>query len=360
MKKKIFGKLIILISVFLAISCQEEEPSLGATLIPSNLVVNANVLQDQSGNITVTPTADNAINFHIIFTPGADPVVITPETLAQIAGGDGVTASSKRWVWDENVGGHFGVGPLTNDFPEFFSAGPSQLNPCLYDDVLVFSHNGNDSYSFTLEPGADNQVFINWTEVNRFFPDATPQQFADECHDITDQASFSSNFVIIDDENDSQTLDVGNSFLSYWAVIPGQYEIMELSENRLAVRGLSQPFNGDGSLAWYSVFIPEDFANSGGGNPLDTSFSNLVWSDEFDVDGAPNPNNWTYDLGVGNNGWGNAEKQSYTDNAENVIVEGGNLKITAKTSGGASTKLYYYDDFQLTDDTLPVKIYLAK
>ncbi len=56
----------------------------------------------------------------------------------------------------------------------------------------------------------------------------------------------------------------------------------------------------------------------------------LVWSDEFNTDGAPNTNNWNYDIGNGNNGWGNNELQYYTDRTNNVTVAGGFLKITAK------------------------------
>ena len=57
----------------------------------------------------------------------------------------------------------------------------------------------------------------------------------------------------------------------------------------------------------------------------------LAWSDEFEINGAPDPTNWTYDLGDG--GWGNGEAQTYTNDSENVIVEDGFLKITAKTDG---------------------------
>jgi hypothetical protein len=45
-----------------------------------------------------------------------------------------------------------------------------------------------------------------------------------------------------------------------------------------------------------------------------------------------------YDLGTGTNGWGNNESQSYTNAADNVIVSGGNLKITPLKVG---TKLYF-------------------
>ncbi len=55
----------------------------------------------------------------------------------------------------------------------------------------------------------------------------------------------------------------------------------------------------------------------------------LKWADEFNKKGLPNPNNWTYD--VGGSGWGNNEKQFYT-NADtlNAKVVGGNLEIIAR------------------------------
>jgi len=54
--------------------------------------------------------------------------------------------------------------------------------------------------------------------------------------------------------------------------------------------------------------------------------------DNFDVNGAPNPKIWTYDVGRGPNGdgWGNEELQYYTNRPENVIVQNGYLIITAQ------------------------------
>jgi len=55
----------------------------------------------------------------------------------------------------------------------------------------------------------------------------------------------------------------------------------------------------------------------------------LVWADEFDHDGAPDPQRWSYD--VGGHGWGNDEKQFYTgDRRENARVEEGHLVIEAR------------------------------
>ena len=54
----------------------------------------------------------------------------------------------------------------------------------------------------------------------------------------------------------------------------------------------------------------------------------LLWSDEFDYEGAPDPAKWGYD--VGGDGWGNSELQYYTDSRENSYVSDGALHIVAK------------------------------
>lgn len=55
--------------------------------------------------------------------------------------------------------------------------------------------------------------------------------------------------------------------------------------------------------------------------------SKLVWSDEFNTDGRPDQSKWTYELGTGDNGWGNNELQTYTNRVENSVVSNGTLKI---------------------------------
>lgn len=66
----------------------------------------------------------------------------------------------------------------------------------------------------------------------------------------------------------------------------------------------------------------------------------LVWSDEFDgtAGSLPDAGNWTFDIGTGQDGWGNQELQVYTNNPENVSLDGqGNLVITALNNGGRFT-----------------------
>lgn len=55
----------------------------------------------------------------------------------------------------------------------------------------------------------------------------------------------------------------------------------------------------------------------------------LVWSDEFDGTEL-NSDNWSYEIGNGNWGWGNGEEQYYTDRPENIRVEDGFLTIEAR------------------------------
>ena len=69
---------------------------------------------------------------------------------------------------------------------------------------------------------------------------------------------------------------------------------------------------------------------------LSLSFSNLlfgqenyqlIWSEEFDYSGTPDPVYWSYDLG--DHGWGNNEQQNYTNSPENSIIQDGKLIIRA-------------------------------
>jgi len=73
---------------------------------------------------------------------------------------------------------------------------------------------------------------------------------------------------------------------------------------------------------------------------LDARQWQLVWSDDFNGDAGslPDAAKWTYDLGNGEGGWGNQELQSYTNNPENVSLDGeGNLLITALRNGNSYT-----------------------
>lgn len=77
----------------------------------------------------------------------------------------------------------------------------------------------------------------------------------------------------------------------------------------------------------------------------------LVWNDEFDYSGTPNPAKWDYD--VGGNGWGNGELQFYKRaNPKNAYASNGEMKLTVHledtswTSGG-STKTSHFSSTRM-------------
>lgn len=61
----------------------------------------------------------------------------------------------------------------------------------------------------------------------------------------------------------------------------------------------------------------------------------LVWADEFEQDGAPNPENWTYELM--RKGQVNNEEQEYVNSLNNAWVEDGILHIKAIKEGDRIT-----------------------
>jgi len=74
----------------------------------------------------------------------------------------------------------------------------------------------------------------------------------------------------------------------------------------------------------------------------------LMWSDEFDYSGLPNPAKWSYDTAGNAGGWGNNEKQFYTQaRLKNAEVKDGFLSITARKEE--------YKGFQYTSARLVTK-----
>ena len=76
----------------------------------------------------------------------------------------------------------------------------------------------------------------------------------------------------------------------------------------------------------------------------DTPTRTLIFADEFDTNGAVDPEKWLLETNPPNNGsWWNGEKQHYTDRLDNAYVSDGTLKIVAKKEPytfAGSTKNY--------------------
>ena len=265
--------------------------------------------------------------------------------------------ATKVWYLDDSKTGHLGVGPsLAFDiqiygapreyyYPSFFSAAPGTFcgndGDCFCDDELIFTLNPDGSMNYLL----DNKgtTFFNGNAAHQAI--AGGAGGGDACLDFDTSTVSNVSFapgsedwsLVADPSFESRGTQMNFSdsgFMSYY-VGSSSYEIIEITETELYVRTLDA---ADPNLAWYHKFTSTP---GGSGSDDEYVFTDLVWEDDFNTDGAPDSTKWTYDLGTtdifGNTGWGNQEAQSYTDNSENVIVEGGSLKITAKKEGNDYT-----------------------
>jgi beta-glucanase (GH16 family) len=380
MKKLIISFLSVL-SLIVMVGCQEDEKSFGPLDPPINLQVTATIVGktaenpngDGSGLVQFTATAENAISYKYAFSDGSTQnapngvfekrftttglntytVTITasstggiattttmeievlsnftdPEALQFLTGG---TAVGKKWYWAASEPGHLGVGPNSanadqNYFGFWYQAGPfekagSPESSCLYENVMTFSL-------------VDGQLKYQLDNGGRTFFNAAYQSVVggtagyDLCYNYTVggikavNLGPSESVVMNNPDHATQTrgtmLNIADGgFMGYY-IGQSSYEIMSITANRMVVRAIQ---GSDAGLAWYHTFTTTPPTQ----NP-DTDYTNLVWSDEFNTDGAPDSSKWSYDLGAG--GWGNNEEQFYTNSSSNVVVTGGNLKITAK------------------------------
>jgi beta-glucanase (GH16 family) len=94
--------------------------------------------------------------------------------------------------------------------------------------------------------------------------------------------------------------------------------------------------NGENNNDLVVAYI-DDFYFEGGetsndpGNPNDPVYDELVWSDEFETNGALNNENWFHQTELPNgNSWFNGEIQHYTDRLDNTFVEDGVMHLVAK------------------------------
>lgn len=394
-----YFKWILIFTAFLALSCQEDDAELDTIVVPTNLTVTTEVTTDGSGQVTFSASADDAITYKYVFDDGSSQVAPSgtyvkrftrtglntyqvtviaygaggvstskllsvevesdfsdPEALQLLTGG-----SSKTWFWAANEPGHLGVGQNNEDatanyYPNYYSAAPFEKagdgsSSCLYEDRLIFSLEG-ETLKYELNNGG--QTYFNAA----YEGEVGGANGFDFCYDYDTSGestvilSPSESFVVGNNEP-SQTRGTtmtftGDNFMGYY-IGQSTYEILSLTEDRMVVRAV---MGNDAGLAWYHTFTTTLPVEGEGGAEEDT-FDNLIWSDEFDVDGAPDASNWTYDLGTGQNGWGNNESQYYTDRSENIEVADGILRITAQAedfsgSDFTSARIKTQDLFEFT------------
>ncbi len=343
-------------------ACKQTEFGFGDIITPSNLTVVADVIGvdannpngNGTGSVNIAAQAGQALSYKIDFgdgnsqmvpsgkvaykyaNPGTNEYVVSVNAIG--TGGAMTTLSkkvkvfvafeipsniltamtgsgSKVWITDNEAIGHVGVGPSDGFTPSWYAADPNQRPACLYDDEITFAKTANNQITLNVDNKGQSSLIGAATS---FYGVSGP----DGCYDISTggtkaltfspatSASTSSNSTRV------QFKVPGNGIVNF-GTGGTSYEILALSENSMTLRSIGSDGN-----AWYMKLKPKSATTP-------VTEKKLVWSDEFNTDGAPNPAVWGYDLG-NNNGWGNNEVQYYTNRADNAVVQGGVLKITAK------------------------------
>lgn len=397
--KKIINILSIL-TIFLMVGCQEDEKSFGDINAPTNLQVTADIVGktaelpfgDGSGVVKFATTADNAISYKYVFSDGTSAnspsgiyekrftqTGVNTYTVIVIASGKGgITTNTtlevevksdfvdaeavqfltggtqKNWYWSASEPGHLGVGQNDSDatknyYANYYQAAPfekagSPDSSCLYENVMTFSLEGTQ-LKFELDNGG--HTFFN----TAFQSVVGGTAGTDFCYNyntagLKTVSMSPSESVVAANNIAGQTRGTmlnfsDGGFMGYY-IGQSSYEILSITDNRMVVRAV---MGGNPALAWYHIFTTIQPTQDA------TDYTNLVWSDEFNTDGAPDPSKWGYNLGAG--GWGNGELQNYTNSPTNVSVQGGNLKITAKAQalGGSnytSARLVSENKFEFT------------
>ena len=350
--KKIMYLILAMFTVFM--SCDNDDVDIPPTpTAPTNLSVTTVVSGDGSGEVTFNASADDARFYHFDFgdgtkglsktgsiskkyemvgdntytvkvTAGSGSAQTTSETFdvsVTLSFTDPETVSfltndsSKTWFLAASQPGHLGLGPAREGidgdwwYPKWYSASAfekcgSEDSDCLCDDELTFSVEENGTMSYTLDNKGQTYFNVGHKAVVGGAEDI------DFCYEFdTSGAKAVALSQVTGNVPEDQTTGIqlnfsDGGFMGYY-VGSSTYEILFISDTQLYVRTYDTE-NAD--LAWYHKFTSAA-AVDGGEESLETIYTNLVWSDEFDVDGAPNPANWTYDLGAG--GWGNGEARIY-------------------------------------------------
>jgi hypothetical protein len=192
--KYILGLALLSLGMILY-SCQEDDQEFGEVAAPTNLTLDATVLNtsdefpngDGSGLVSFEANAEGAITYEYFYgdntsevvpsgdveygfkNTGTHEYVVTvvargtggastststtvtvfsafedPETQNYLTGG-----ASKTWYVAAALPAHLGVGPSTTATPDYYAAAPFEKESvgCFYDDAITFSENGG-SISF--------------------------------------------------------------------------------------------------------------------------------------------------------------------------------------------------------------------
>ncbi len=192
--------VILLAMLFGFSSCKKETYSFGTLKTPAGLTMTPTVLGisgpnpngDGTGRVTFAAAATDALLYKIFYGDGSTDTSYSGNfshkyinavkgtynyTVSVNAIGTGGSTStldksitvftdyqipaniiaaltngaSKIWITDHDANGHFGVGPNTSFYPDWYAASPNSREACAYDDEITFISDGIGGISINVD-----------------------------------------------------------------------------------------------------------------------------------------------------------------------------------------------------------------
>jgi len=290
MKNNLKNLLAILALLVIFTGCKKKDYSLGDLSAPTNIIVNAEIVGqdathpdgDGSGDVKFIITADNALAYKIDYDannpvdlvniPGGSvtkkytTLGTNTYTVTAVVYGKGGTASTvskditvrsdftpdpaivsnltndatKTWVVDENVAGHFGVGPWdpTVTTPVWWAAAPHEKAaccPCFYSTTFAFKKVSAGNY--TLQVASPDGAFTKTGSLTTL--PGIPGSGAEACYSYgggTNTFSFVPASSGASGSTGTSILLAGNNtFIGYGSLLK-EYEIFELTPTYMYLR----------------------------------------------------------------------------------------------------------------------------
>ncbi len=131
-------------------------------------------------------------------------------------------------------------------------------------------------------------------------------------------------------KNELVTIETGQTKVEFPVIIVGDNIVEEKEEFFV---NILNPLGVQLEKSVISITITDDdyadlvIPDKGYYTPESYAGMELIWQDEFSGT-TLNEGNWTFEIGIGNNGWGNNELQYYKK--ENIFLREGNLVIEAR------------------------------
>ena len=308
MKKYINSLLFTSLMLITISGCSDKEYSLGDLSAPTDLVINTEIVGqdathpngDGSGDVKITVSAKNALSYKVDFNAD-DPVdmVFLPNgtitkkytnlglntyRITAIAYGKGGSAttvtkeiqvqsnftvsadivnaltggSSKTWVVEKNVPGHFGVGPFTGDgstSPGWWSAPPNDKAGCcncFYTAKFTFTKVSDNSY--TLQVQSPDGAFTKTGSLTTL--PGIPASGDEGCYSYaggTSAFSFIPASSGIEASTKTSIVLAGNNTYIGYGAVQKEYEILSLTPENMYLR-VQGTETGN---AWYLKMIPQ-------------------------------------------------------------------------------------------------------